>query len=170
MCSINCIYRKSLDIGLAKYYNEEGDEDAIRGSKILGAFTIASLITAIITFFIGSWGWGILFSALTILWGIGWLIYHFFCAVGELAGAVVQDVVELIKVIINEIINRRSVKDAVRQKCPGALKTQILEAKKRAVTVGVFGKNNQKQTMEISSDCGVDYDEIYEGETIDLRA
>lgn len=151
---------------LLGFGEENKYKKAIRGSKILGTLAIASLICAIVTFYIGRWGWGIIFSIATVLLAILWVAYHFFRLVGE----VVQDVVELIKVVINEIINRRTVKDAVRQKCPGALKTQILEAKKRAITVGIWGKNNQKQNMEISSDCGVDYDEIYEGETIDLRA
>ena len=148
----------------------ENDGEIETTSLILGTIAIISLIVAVITFSNGRWGYGIIFSAITILFVIILLIRILLYGAVAAAAIVVQAAVEDIKVIIYYIINRKTVKDEIRKKCPDALRSQIIKAEKNAAKVNFWDRYNKKHSMDISSDYGVDTDEIYEGAVIDLRA
>lgn len=82
------------------------------------------------------------------------------------AKKVEREVIQFFKDIINDIIDMFSIKSSVRSKCPYALKVQILEKKKNAVNVGIFGNNNVMIAKEeIISYEGVS-DEIHKGQII----
>lgn len=77
-----------------------------------------------------------------------------------------REVIQFFKDIINDIIDMFSIKSSVRSKCPYALKVQILEKKKHAVNVGIFGNDNVMIAKEeIISSEGVS-DEIHKGQII----
>lgn len=58
--------------------------------------------------------------------------------------------------VIDKAITAYSVKETVREKCPGALKAIIMEKKQNAVNVGIFDQNNQRsESIEIQSSKGV---------------
>lgn len=77
-----------------------------------------------------------------------------------------KEVKQFFKDIINVISDIFSIKNSVQTKCPEALKIQILEKKKNAVNVGIFGNNNVMIAKEeITSSEGVSSD-IYKGQII----
>lgn len=87
----------------------------------------------------------------------------------ELGVEVVQNIVEIARVIINSVISLFTIREQVNIKCPSALKGVILEKKKSAVKVGIYSDNSNKvtQSIVIESNQGVDAN-IVEGQVIEL--
>lgn len=84
----------------------------------------------------------------------------------RVAKNVEKEVTQFLEDIINGLIDLFSIRESVRMKCPGALKAQILEKKKNAVNVGIFGINDVMIAKEeIISSEGVSQD-IYKGQII----
>lgn len=87
-------------------------------------------------------------------------------ASASVAIATYEAVKEISVALYNALIDLFTIKQTVRQKCPAALKAKILEKRKNAVNVGIFGKNNKiTHKITISSDMGVSTD-INPGEII----
>ena len=84
----------------------------------------------------------------------------------RVAKNVEKEVLQFFEDIINDLIDLFSIRTSVRTKCPNALKVLILEKKKNAVNVGIFGNNNVMIAKEeIISSEGVSQD-IYKGQII----
>lgn len=82
------------------------------------------------------------------------------------AKEIAKEVTQFFKDIIDFIIDVFSIRNSVKTKCPAALKVKILEKKKNAVNVGIFGSNNVMIAREeIISYEGVSPD-IYKGQEI----
>ena len=86
--------------------------------------------------------------------------------VKRVAKEVEKEVIQFFKDIIDFIIDVFSIRKSVKTKCPVALKVKILEKKKNAVNVGIYGNNNVMIAKEeIISYEGVSPD-IYKGQEI----
>lgn len=84
------------------------------------------------------------------------------------AGKAIDAAIEYISEVVLSIIDLFTVKDEVRKKVPQALKAEILEKKKNAVSVGIFSNETDlSYNMTLSSDEGVSND-VYVGQVIYL--
>lgn len=117
--------------------------------------------------------WGFLMIVSLIIYIIIWLATKVERAtraarkkIKKAAKEIENAVIELFEEIINGIIDVFSIRESVNMKCPQALKVQILEKKKHAVNVGIFGNNNVMIAKEeIVSSEGV-AEELYKGQII----
>jgi hypothetical protein len=96
-----------------------------------------------------------------------WLIFVILTHVGRFGREVYKAVKHVIKTFVNSIINLFTIRNEVSRKCPAALKAKIIEKKKNAVKVGIWGNNNTKTELTIESPEGV-ADEVHRGETITI--
>lgn len=96
---------------------------------------------------------------------IVWLILVVLTHLGRLGRSVYKRVKEIIKIVVNGIINLFTIKSEVSRKCPAALEAKILEKEKNAVKVGVFGPEPIDVIIESSEGVAED---IHKGETITL--
>ncbi len=72
-------------------------------------------------------------------------------------------------VSIYSLINEKSIGDVVKQRMPNAFKLKIKEAKKNAVNVGIFDRQNSHlEDLKIESEQGVS-DSVHKGQVIYLE-
>lgn len=103
-----------------------------------------------------------LFTMLSILI-IGFVTAIIFWLIGT-----AKAVKETFVFVRDSIIDLFTIKREVKQRCPAALRAQILEKKKHSVNVNIFDDSNTIiEKMDISCEGGVSSD-IYEGQVIAL--
>lgn len=84
--------------------------------------------------------------------------------------AIYQGVKELIVEIKNYVVSLFTIKSIAKEKCPAALRAEILRKKTNAVDVGIFNsKNNMTEKITINAEMGFS-DDVKVGETIVLVA
>ena len=84
------------------------------------------------------------------------------------AGKAIDAAIDYICEVVLSVIDVFTVKDVVRKKVPQALKAEILEKKKNALSVGIFSNETDiSYNMTLTSDEGVS-DDIYIGQVIYL--
>lgn len=84
------------------------------------------------------------------------------------AGKAIDAAIDYICEVVINIIDTFTVKDEVKKKVPQALKAEILEKKKNAVSVGIFSNEiDIAYNMTLTSDEGVS-DDVYVGQVIYL--
>lgn len=84
------------------------------------------------------------------------------------AGKAIDAAIDYICEVVLSVIDVFTVKDVVRKKVPQALKAEILEKKKNALSVGIFSNETDiSYNMTLTSDEGVS-DNIYIGQVIYL--
>ncbi len=72
-------------------------------------------------------------------------------------------------VSIYSLINEKSIGDVVKRRMPNAFKLKIKEAKKNAVNVGIFDRQNSHlEDLKIESEQGVS-DSVHKGQVIYLE-
>lgn len=84
------------------------------------------------------------------------------------AGKAIDAAIDYICEVVQSIIDVFTVKDEVRKKVPKALKAEILEKKKNALSVGIFSNDMDiSYNLTLTSDEGVS-DDVYVGQVIYL--
>lgn len=107
-------------------------------------------------------------SLLSLIIAVIMTIYRATKATVRFAGEVVDFACDLVVAVVAGVIDLFTIKDQVRQKVPSALKIKIMEKKKSAVRVGIFGEQDKPICpMDIEGD-GVQ-DNLYVGQTIYLN-
>lgn len=84
--------------------------------------------------------------------------------------AIYQGVKELFVEIKNYVVSLLSIRSIAKEKCPAALRAEILRKKNNAVDVGIYNsKNSMTEKITINADMGFS-DDVKTGETIVLVA
>lgn len=128
-------------------------------TKIFGILTVVCLFLMFVCSGAGNYDAVGTFGALFFLF----LFITIVCAIiaivrttVEVTKEAVEFVGDLIEAVVSGVIDLFTVKQQVKQKVPQAFKMKILEKKKNAIDVGIYGKNNNPLSkVRIESNDGV---------------